>query len=148
MSISSTISYDTAGNFIFDSNKIEISGGLARMIDQRQTGATFGATYTSSINGNWGDGVLTGTATGGATVSGGKLDLTGSTTKYVDYNADLNADSQQIGCFRFRITPNYTGAPATGQILLHISESAGSANNLLSGYHFTDGQLRITIYNS
>jgi hypothetical protein len=90
---------------------MEFVGGKAQQKDQRPADATFGANYNSNINGNWGDGVLIGTPVGGASVLGGKLDLAHNDVRYVDYDADLNADSQQTGCIRFKVTPNYTGGP-------------------------------------
>ena len=59
--------------FTYDAAKAEFTGGLVRQKDQRPANATFGATYTSSVNASWGGGVLTGTAFGGAAISGGFL---------------------------------------------------------------------------
>ena len=129
----------------YDSNKSEFVSGKNQQKDQKQTGATFGATYTNNINGNWGDGVLTGTAVGGASVSGGKLDLTGGGVKYVDYDANLNADSQQIGCVRLKYTPNYTGFPPTDYPVFSILKANGSTNNIIMLRHETGGVWKIFI---
>ena len=77
-------------DFTYDSDLAEFTGGLVRQKDQRPANATFGASYTNNINGNWGNGILTGTAYNGAGVSNGKLDLTGGGVKYVDYDAAEN----------------------------------------------------------
>jgi len=144
MAISTTINYDNAANFtISDSSKLEISGTVARLKAQTlPTDGTFHAHYTNNINGSWGDGVLTGTATGGASVSGGKLDLKGSTLQYVDYDADDNADSQQVGTVRLLFTPNYSGIPADFSHMVNIITAHNVRPNRISLYHrSTSGDL-------
>lgn len=117
--------------FTYDNTKAEFTAGVCRQTDQRPANATFGATYTSSINGNWGGGTLTGTAFGGATVGGGKLDLKGGTVKYVDYSGTGNAGSPQVGCIRFKYTPNYSGVPSSDQNMFCISLGLDNDNNSL-----------------
>jgi len=133
--------------FTYDSDKAEFALGLLRQKNQRPTNATFGATYTSDINGSWGDGTLTGTAIGGATVSGGKLDLTGGTIKGVSYPAVLNADHYQKGCIRFKLIPNWTGVSIGTQSFFNIG-AAGDLNGIsirtVSGTN--DLLLRVTNY--
>lgn len=119
-------------DFTYDSNLIEFSSGKAQQKDVRPPNATFYASYNSHLNGNWGNGVLTGTGTAG--ITGGKLDLSGSLNKYLDYNADENANSQQTGCIRFKWTPKYSGA-GSFQYLFTITESAGVSNNRIRIYH-------------
>src|SRR3990167_7383770 len=108
MSFQTLIPFTDSADYNFDSDLIEISSGKARLKDIRPATATFAASYDNDINGSWGNGVLTGIATGGASVSGGKLVLTNA-TKYVQYAALNNADSLQTGCIRLKYTPNYTG---------------------------------------
>jgi hypothetical protein len=115
--------------FVYNPLLVEFVGGLVQQKNQRPANATFGANYNTNINGNWGDGVLTGAPTGGATTSGGKLDLAHSDNRYVDYDADLNADSQQTGCIRFKITPNYNGAHTTEQQFFTITKTSTSGSN-------------------
>ena len=117
--------------FTYDSAKAEFTAGIVRQKDQRPANATFGATYTSSVNGNWGDGTLTGTAIDGATITGNRLDLTNGLSTCVTYTAVGNADSQQTGCVRFKYTPNYSGTPAASVSLFAIAENSGSDNNLI-----------------
>lgn len=132
-------------DFTYESDLSEFSGGQSQQKDQRQTGATFGASYTNDINGSWGDGVLTGTANGGAAVSGGKLDLTGGGVKYVDYDADLNADSQQVGCVRLKYTPNYTGYPPSDYPVFSILKADANTNNIIMLRHETGGVWKVFI---
>ena len=46
--------------FVYDSDLAEFVGGKLQQKDKRQTDATFYASYNNDINGNWGDGILTG----------------------------------------------------------------------------------------
>ena len=122
MSFQTLIPFTDSADYNFDSDLIEISSGKARLKDIRPANATFAANYDNNINGSWGNGVLTGIATGGATVSGGKLDLSGG-GKYITYDADLNGDMQQTGTIRMKVTPNYSGTPATTQIFFSIFQN-------------------------
>ena len=118
----------------YDNTKAEFKDGGIEQKDQRPEGATFAANYNLGINGNWGNGILTGTPYNGASASGGKLDLSGSANKYLDYDADLNADSQQTGCIRFKWTPKYSGS-GSFQYLFTLVEGIGVANNRIRIYH-------------
>ena len=136
-------------DFTYDSDKAEFNGGQVQQKDQIPTDATFGANYSSNINGNWGDGVLTGTAYGGAAVSGGKLDLKYSDLRYVEYPAAGNFDVLvQTGCIRKKYTPNYSGSPGGDKTLVNICENVGIANNLLLIRHTGGGQIQILVYSS
>ncbi len=148
MSITLTFPFTTPSNYTFDSDIIEVTGGKAKLKDQRPADATFHANYNADINGNWGNGVLIGTPIGGAGVSGGKLDLDGGTLKYVVYDADLNADSQQVGAVRFKVTPNYSGTPSTNRVFFSVFESSGITNNAIQLIHLNSGDLYIQIKNA
>lgn len=131
--------------FTYNSSYVEFASGLARQISQVPTNSTFGATYTSSINGSFGGGTLTGTAHTGATITGTRLDLSGSVPqRNVTYSATGNGNFTQTGCVRFKYTPNYSGAPATQQYILCIG-TTGSKNSLLQIYHYTNGYIRYAI---
>lgn len=145
-----TFSEDFADDtgFSYDSGKAEFSGGQVQQKDTRPADATFYASFNSDINGNWGGGVLTGTSVGGASVSGGNLDLGHEDVRYVEYDADLNADSVQVGCVRMRITPQYSGSPATNQFFVCIGKQTVSQINKIVIYHATSGQLRASLTNS
>jgi hypothetical protein len=119
------------------------SRGAVTQTTQRPTDATFGVTFTTDINGSWGDGTLTGTATGGASVSGGKLDLAHSDTRYVRYSAVGNASARQIGCVRFKLTPNYSGSPSSEQCFFDIGRSTDLDYDSLQIRHKTNGALQV-----
>lgn len=133
--------------FTYDNTKAEFVGGKVQQKSQIPTNNTCGATYTNNINLNTGDGVLTGIGFGTPTVSGGKLDLTGG-TKYVEYAGAGNANSPQVGCFRFKFTPNYSGAPGTTQMLFSNHRTAGSLINLIMLYQNTARNMLLSIYDS
>jgi hypothetical protein len=129
--------------FTYDSDKAEFAGGKVQQKNQFPN-ATFGANYNVDINGTFGDGTLTGVATGGASISGNKLDLTGNTTKHVTYDASLNADSQQQGTIRFKFTPDYNGVPPTNMNLFSISkQDASTINSIALQHKQTTGALRL-----
>lgn len=138
-------SFTTPSNYTYDSDLIEVAGGNAHL--EESLDCTFFADYTSSIDGAYGLGVLTGTAYNGAAVSGGKLDLTGETNKRVTYLAEYNADSKQVGCIRFLVTPNYTGSPVSEKSFIFLSTGPSSANSAIRIYHTTAGDLVYSIYN-
>jgi hypothetical protein len=133
--------------FVYDNTKAEFIAGKVQQKDKRPANATFGATYNSSINGNWGNGVLTGTAFGGASVLNGKLDLKGG-SKYVVYQALNNADSAQVGCVRLKYTPNYSGAPSLPRGLFSLSKTEATLQNAIYLYHHSNGNLYTAIYNA
>lgn len=126
--------FDSDIGFNYDPTKAEFVGGKLQQKDQRPAGSTFGANYGSSVNANYADGDPNGTAYNGAAVVSGKLDLSGLANKYIDYDANLNADMQQVGCLRFKWTPKYSGA-GNFQYLITIVDGPGLANNRLRLYH-------------
>jgi len=147
MAFTQTIPYTTASNYTFDSALIEVTGGFAQLKDQRPANATIYMEYDSTINGNWGDGTLTGTAVGGAAIASNKLNLKGGTVKNVTYDATSNANSAQVGTVRFSYTPNYTGNPAARRGLFVIKDTSTSANNI-SLQHATNGNINLNIRSS
>jgi len=144
-----TEDYANDTGFTYDSNEAEFVGGKVQQKNKRPTNATFYASYTNNIDGSWGDGILTGTAGGGASVAGGALDLKYSDIRYVDYDANLNADSQQTGCIRLRFRPNYAGSPVGDTIVMFaICKSVGLGNNMILLQHTVAGQINIGIFDS
>lgn len=132
--------------FTYDNTKVEFTGGLLRQKDQRPTSAICGATYTNSIDLNWGNGTLTGTASGGAAVSGGKLVL--GTNKYVSYPASGNAALVQKGTIEFKFTPTYSGNPPGIQQFFSIQKAVNDYANDIRLRHQTNGTMYLVIDNS
>lgn len=139
--------FTSDSGFTYNSALVEFASGLARQKSQRIANATFGATYTTSINGSWGNGVLTGTAYNGAAISGNRLDLSGSVSeRRVEYAALNNADFTQTGCIKFKYTPNYSGAPTNPQYIVTIK---GATNNSrIRIFHYQNGYVRFDAYNN
>ncbi len=145
MAITKIYPFTTPANYTYNTNEILVDGE-ASLLNKTPTGASSWATYTADINLNAGGGVLTGVAVGGAAVNAGKLDLSFNDARHVDYDADLNADSQQTGCIRFKLTPNYSGTPAASQCFFNISKADNDTDNRITIFHLiTTGNLRITI---
>ena len=134
----------TSGYTVYDTN-LTFEG--VRQKDKRPYNSTCWSTYTTDINLNYGDGVLTGTAVGGATITGNKLDCTGG-GKYVEYSATSNAELAQVGCIKMKYTPNYNGSPGANRTLVSLSETAISTNNLFYLQHVSAGQVFLTIWSS
>lgn len=121
--------------FTYDSNQVEFVAGVLRQKDNKLADSLGWATYTTDVNLNSGGGVLTGTAVGGASVLGGKLDLKGSTLQFVTYDAVGNADSQQVGALRYKYTPNYSGVPGIVQLISSIIKATGDRKNRIELTH-------------
>ncbi len=138
--------------FTLDAAKAEFVAGLVRQIDLRPLNASFYASFNSGKDGNWGDGSLTGTLVNGATVSGGRLDLTGDTAaKHAAYTAVSNADHVSKIAIRFDFIPNYTGSPSSSTQTAFIirKDDLGGNENLLAFNHIVStGQLRLNIFSN
>lgn len=144
-----TYPFTTAGNYtLSDATKIEITGGVLQLRDQRESfadgNATFYANFTTDEDAAWGDGSLTGTLGNGATVSAGALDLTGASNKYATFPAAGNIDTAvTTGCIRFTYIPNYTGSPASNTHILTVCKSAVDRSNMIEIYHSTGGGITV-----
>lgn len=136
--------FTTPGDYTYDSDKIEVDGE-SRLVVGLNENSSFYANYNSDINGTYGLGVLTGIPTGGAVISGGKLDLKYSDQRYVSYDANLNADSQQTGCVYFKYTPNYSGSPGGDRTFFTISNSTISTANLIHLRHLSSGGIQLLL---
>ena len=123
--------FTTPANYTYVGTDVEVTGGVGQLKSQAPANATFYAKYNSVIDGNWGDGVLTGSATGGAAISGGFLDLTHADVRYVDYGDDDNFAATQTGCIRFVMKPNYSGTPVTQQILVDVHNGSNNNNRVV-----------------
>jgi len=149
LTVKITYPFTTPGNYIYDSDKVEIVGGVARLKSQVPPDETFYANYKNNINGTRGKGDLTGIPFGGASVLNEKLDLAHNDNRYVQYDADLNADSQQVGCVNFKVIPNYSGIPTSNEYYFTIFKNTGDVANLISFIHSAAaGNLFISIYDS
>lgn len=117
---------------------------------KKSSDATFYANYNSSVNATTSGGSGTGTVTGSAAVSGGRLVMGVPTpaVDYVDYDGTSNVDSAQTGCIRFKYRPGYSTLPAANISIFAISKSAASDDNLITLVHNTSNNFVLTINNS
>lgn len=142
------IDFTDPAKISYDLDEIDISGGKAKLKDLTPSNVCSWATYASSVDLSGGGGILTGTSVGGAAISGGFLDLTGETLKYVDYTGLGNADCLiQTGAIKFILKPGYSGSPAALRNYVVISEASGDSSNLINLYHKTDGNLKLVMNN-
>jgi hypothetical protein len=141
-----TEDFEDDTGFIYDTNIFEFVSGTLRQKNKRPANDTFHALYNFNINGSCGDGVLTGTPNGGASIDSGKLDLAHDDIRYVDYDADQNANSPQTGCIDLNgYEPNYNGNPSTSQVIFSISAGEGSSVNQITLLHYSSGQLHLDV---
>lgn len=139
--------FTTPGNYVI--NNTEIDGGTGKIEAGLVIigGGSFLADYEAGIDAVISDGAAAGVANGEAAVLFGKLDLAHDDIRYVDYDADLNADAQQTGCIRFKVTPNYNGGPASEGWFFTIARAHNQINNQI-GMRHTGGHLRLHIYSA
>lgn len=111
---------------------------------------TFFVSYATSIDADYAGGSVTGTATGGAAVVSGWLDLAHDDARYVSYDGTSNVDNQQIGSILIEaIKPNYSATPASDQVFLSISKADADSTNLIQLTHkATTGNLQLDIKDS
>ena len=136
--------YSTKVGFTYDAAKAEFVGGLLRQKDQRPANATLGAQFAANLNANWGNGLLAGTSISGAVIVNNMLNCAGF-GPYLTFSGLANADSAQLGTFRFGYTPNYNVSPAQSAVLFCVEQSAFQANNKIALYHLANGHLNLLI---
>jgi hypothetical protein len=142
-------SFASDTDFTYDNTKAEFASGLVRQKSQRPNGSTFGATYNSSINGSWGNGYLVAVGYGGASVSGGRLDLSYGDARYITYEIGAgNFPNTQQGCIKFKYTPNYSGSPVGNRYILNCYTTLNVYNNTIQLYHSSTGNISLNIADS
>ncbi len=133
--------FNGIAGFNFDANKVDAGQALAN--------ATFFAAYDDSINGNYGNGVLTGTPTGANRPVLRCANLTGSVNSFIDYAALDNANFTQKGTVRFTFLPGYTGTPSASRPLFLIRFSVADSKNTVSISHkSSDGKILLQVRDS
>lgn len=140
--------FDSDTGFTLDPDKSEITGGDLNQKDQVNDDATVFATYSTVIDFSYSrdGGTLTGTAIGGASIVGGKLNLQGN--KAVSYDGVNNIDWVRTGAVKFKYTPDFTGSPGTNRNLFSVADDF-SANffNYVTFFIDTAGMFRIQVRN-
>lgn len=128
------INYDVGGNLSYDTGLVETIGGLTKLKRlPLQTDETFMASMYEGKDADRAIGSTTAVtdAANIVNLSGTDyLDLRGAVNaQYMAYD-DANAFLLEKGCFRCKITPNYTGAPVGAHSYIFTqSQAAGNGNN-------------------
>jgi len=136
-----TFTADTG--FTYDSDYIEWTGTQVQQIDLLP-GVTMGAPFTADEDGTSGGGDLTGSLVNGATLSGGKLDLTTgdlNNSKYCSYDGVGKVRAQR-GAVKFKFTPK-TSTPAQDIVLFQIGNNGNYKNQLFLVWQTTRA-IRVT----
>lgn len=136
-----TQNFASSSGFTYDPAYTEFAAGVCRQKSLVPADAMSYATFQSSINLTYGGGSLTGTAVGGAAVSGGRLQLRGGTIIYASYSATSNANFTTTGAIKFLVVPQYSGSPVANRAFFSIENSAGSVANAIQLYHTSAGGL-------
>jgi hypothetical protein len=105
-------------DFTYDSGLVEFLTSLFRQTDKRPTDCDFYASYEVDENGSWGNGTLTGTLGGNASVHDGYLDLLDG---YEEFPIDNFSNVANSGCIQIRMSFNYTGNAPSVQYIIQTS---------------------------
>lgn len=142
-----TYPFTTPANYTHGGD-VEVTGGVAQLVSTPfpSDGVLF-APFTLGKDAAWGDGSLTGTLFGGATVVAGKLVAEGILNRGVYYEDPSIGAIANVGALRFLFTPNYNGSPAANQNVISLTPPTGAFNKLML-FHSSSGTLRITANDS
>lgn len=153
-------------DFTYDNTKSEFSGGKVQQKDTRPSNAIHYTSFTTDQNNVWPAGQTANSLVGGATVSGGRCDLTGRSGKRLNMTAGNGFNAiGTAGCIRFTYVPDYNGTPSAtdgvlefdaatgnnnaifitintgGSFIIDVRDSSGSAHQFVcSGITFVQGQ--------
>lgn len=129
--------FTASAGFTFDATKTEFVAGKCQQKLFQQANATIYCDYLVDEDAVYSAGVGTGTLNGGASVAGGKLDLTGGILAYCDYASASNFAGSNVGCIRIiGYRPNYSGTPVSNQNLINIHNGVND-NWLCAFAHIT-----------
>lgn len=138
--------YDSDTGITYDENLTEWTGSLVRQRDQLPSVGLF-ASYETGKDADIAGGTATGTLAGDASVASGVLSLDG-TGDYISYDAASNMPGTQAGAIKIRLTPSYSGAPASNQYFFHISHSSGTPNEISLRHDAGTTKLAVLVRNS
>lgn len=144
-----SLDYSSSTGFTYDSSKIEFTNGAAALKNQYATDVLAAATFDSTMNFLYsknGGTTAYNAITGGTAIVSNKLKLstTGDDIRWAAFN---NAPTGGKGTIRFRITPHYTGTPASNQIFYQHMAQIGVTQNWCLIQHGADGNLILYVYN-
>lgn len=155
MSLQAIFPFTTPDNYERDSDKIDITGGVAKLKDQRDSNISIFDAFNKSNEASWAKNGITKTRTlqGGAVVLNGKADLTSGLTDAIQYNSENLVNAQKFSiCLKF--LPNYTDDPANDVNFVIVGNGINNNNKTIikqdtaSAFRFTlysdNGSLRWT----
>lgn len=143
-----TQDFASDSGFTYDNAKAEFSSGQVQQKNQRPNQATWGATYSTDINANWGDvaSLIPVSTRNNPQVSNGQLVLV--TDKNIIYDT-TGAINPIRGAMKMKFTPGYDIVPPNQQGLFHYSTpTALGSNNRFYLDHTTGGILVLTLLTS
>lgn len=141
-------SFASDSGFTYDSAKSEFVAGKLQAKSQRPANATFGINYSVNQNATWGDGNLAGILVGaGASVAGGKLTISG-TTSFAYYASASNMNIQQVGAIKFKFTPSWSGNPSMQSFLFNSGGTDSPYKNQIAIFHTSTGGLYVNARNN
>lgn len=150
MSLNKTITYNNAANFTFDSEFVEV-GSVAALRELVDIEEVFYANFATKDLLRAVGGSLTGTLGASATIASGQLQMPNATATWsIDPSGKLPGvgvgGASNIFTIRFKVTPQYTGSPASNQYF--YEEKLNSGANRVWIYHNTAGNLAIEFRSS
>lgn len=146
--ISVTSNFGTTSDYTYDNTKIQIAANQANLLDIGPTGGcTFFGSFASSVNADFSSGVGTGTLVGGATITGGYLNVNGAGKAATWASAGNVTPLVQTGCVRFIYNPKYNNHPGANQFL-YISNVSGGTVNCVQIVHLGSGNVSAIAYDN
>ena len=138
--------YTSSTGFTYTSSEVEFGAGGATLKNQFDASVVFAATYATTPDLTYSKygGDLTGTDTGTVSNSGGKLILSAAGAKRVDYDPQLNFAIKNIASIKLKVTPRYTGSPASNQYFFCSGTSTLADTGRCSIMHLTNGNVCFT----
>ena len=130
--------YASSLGFTFNAAFTAIAAGLSQ-IDTRPVSENFYAHLNSIGTANWSSASTTGTLGGTTSFSNGKLNI--GNNGYIQW---ASTDGVQIGAFRFRVTPAYSGIPASAQLFFAVGVTGFLASRI-ELYQSSAGNLTLVV---
>ena len=146
MALSTTINYDTEGNFTHDNTKTEFSGSLVRLLDKLPAGATFWHTF-NTLNATVADGSVAHTVVGATpTLLANRMIAESSDIRAIKFDAASNFANTTIGAIEEIYKPDYSGTPVSSRFLFELGNDANNNNRIRCFHAATTGLLTFSIY--
>lgn len=120
--------FTNPGNYNYDAALVEFDAGHVQLLNLRPADATFYCAMNSK-DGDWGNGVLTGTVGGSVPFAGGEASIVTGVGN-LQWPRANNADFAQVGTIRFRGKMKYSGNPGVNVFFFANLGNSGQANKI------------------